>query len=261
MTGSNVPSFGNWDSEEDVPYTIYFEKARKNRGGKIINPNDPQENPDMFPSKAPRAAAPPAHSPSSEEHGVLHYEEAPVGYGASARPPMHKRQMSKDNSDHLNHSNSPAGNENSMGKKGSFEKSPHHPQHHQGKGQDGKKSHENIRGSATPGRTYNNNNNSNSGSQQGTLGKSYGTPGRSRQKHESPDRGGAAALPKFGEWDEKDSQSADNYSYIFNTHRDERHTDASSNVMRTPTRPRPNARNQDDDDKFQKRCCPWWSKR
>ncbi|VFR02028.1 unnamed protein product [Cuscuta campestris] len=214
----------------------------------------------MFPRKAPRAAAAaaPTRSPSSE-HGVLQYEEPPVGYGASVRPTIDKRQMSKDNSDHLNHSNSPPGNGNTMGKKGSFEKSPHHPQYHQGKGRDGRKSNENTRGSTTPGRTHNNNN-SNGSSQQGTLGKSYGTPGRSRKKLESPDRKGAAALPKFGEWDEKDSQSADNYSYIFNTHRDERHTDASSNVMRTPTRPRPN-RNQDDDDKFQKRCCPWWSKR
>ena len=39
-----MPKFGNWESEENVPYTAYFEKARKGRGGKIINPNDPQEN-------------------------------------------------------------------------------------------------------------------------------------------------------------------------------------------------------------------------
>lgn len=46
--GSHVPKFGNWDGE-NVPYTAYFEKARKsNNGGKLINPNDPEENPDAF---------------------------------------------------------------------------------------------------------------------------------------------------------------------------------------------------------------------
>ncbi|XAR58739.1 hypothetical protein NMG60_11014249 [Bertholletia excelsa] len=53
---AHVPRFGNWDIGENVPYTAYFEKARKDRnGGKIINPNDPQENPDMFPNIEPLA--------------------------------------------------------------------------------------------------------------------------------------------------------------------------------------------------------------
>ncbi|KAJ8551742.1 hypothetical protein K7X08_021757 [Anisodus acutangulus] len=46
--GSHVPKFGNWDGE-NVPYTAYFENARKgNKGGKMINPNDPEENPEAF---------------------------------------------------------------------------------------------------------------------------------------------------------------------------------------------------------------------
>ncbi|MCD7453709.1 hypothetical protein HAX54_021900 [Datura stramonium] len=48
MSGSHVPEFGNWDGE-NVPYTAYFENARKNnKGGKMINPNDPEENPEAF---------------------------------------------------------------------------------------------------------------------------------------------------------------------------------------------------------------------
>ncbi|KAA8543506.1 hypothetical protein F0562_020999 [Nyssa sinensis] len=47
----HVTKFGNWESGENVPYTVYFDKAQKDRnGGKMINPNDPQENPDMFPN-------------------------------------------------------------------------------------------------------------------------------------------------------------------------------------------------------------------
>ncbi|PIA38131.1 hypothetical protein AQUCO_02800048v1 [Aquilegia coerulea] len=46
---SHVPKFGNWENE-NVPYTAYFENARneKDKGAKMINPNDPEENPSAF---------------------------------------------------------------------------------------------------------------------------------------------------------------------------------------------------------------------
>ncbi|KAH6777261.1 hypothetical protein C2S51_008573 [Perilla frutescens var. frutescens] len=45
---SHVPKFGNWDGD-NVPYTAYFENARKEKGGGIrFNPNDPQQNPEAF---------------------------------------------------------------------------------------------------------------------------------------------------------------------------------------------------------------------
>uniref|UniRef100_A0A1D1XNE7 RPM1-interacting protein 4 n=1 Tax=Anthurium amnicola TaxID=1678845 RepID=A0A1D1XNE7_9ARAE len=45
----HVPKFGNWD-RENIPYTTYFDNARRGRGpgGKVINPNDPEENPAAF---------------------------------------------------------------------------------------------------------------------------------------------------------------------------------------------------------------------
>ncbi|KAK3008282.1 hypothetical protein RJ639_015350 [Escallonia herrerae] len=45
---TQVPKFGNWESEENVPYTAYFDEARKGRTGPKMNPNDPQENSDTF---------------------------------------------------------------------------------------------------------------------------------------------------------------------------------------------------------------------
>ncbi|KAL2969895.1 hypothetical protein AAZX31_15G108000 [Glycine max] len=36
--------FGNWDPD-NVPYTAYFEHARREKSGIMINPNDPMENP------------------------------------------------------------------------------------------------------------------------------------------------------------------------------------------------------------------------
>ncbi|KAJ4830653.1 hypothetical protein Tsubulata_033949, partial [Turnera subulata] len=45
--GSHVPRFGSWD-KDNVPYTEYFDNARREKGGVKINPNDPQENPEAF---------------------------------------------------------------------------------------------------------------------------------------------------------------------------------------------------------------------
>ncbi|XP_065878156.1 RPM1-interacting protein 4-like [Euphorbia lathyris] len=48
---SHVPKFGNWESD-NIPYTAYFENARKDKTGVnqnvMINPNDPQQNPQAF---------------------------------------------------------------------------------------------------------------------------------------------------------------------------------------------------------------------
>ncbi|KAL8268080.1 hypothetical protein R6Q59_001878 [Mikania micrantha] len=46
--GSHIPKFGSWDAD-NVPYTAYFENARKDKGtGVMINPNDPEQNPEAF---------------------------------------------------------------------------------------------------------------------------------------------------------------------------------------------------------------------
>ncbi|RDX62163.1 hypothetical protein CR513_59539, partial [Mucuna pruriens] len=42
---SHVPKYGNWDNDS-IPYTVYFEKARNKKA--LINPNDPEENPEVF---------------------------------------------------------------------------------------------------------------------------------------------------------------------------------------------------------------------
>ncbi|KAI6704105.1 hypothetical protein NL676_013241 [Syzygium grande] len=44
---SHVPKFGNWDSD-NIPYTTCFENARKEKAGVKMNPNDPEENLEMF---------------------------------------------------------------------------------------------------------------------------------------------------------------------------------------------------------------------
>ncbi|KAG2306981.1 hypothetical protein Bca4012_084065 [Brassica carinata] len=46
---SSVPKFGNWEHEEDVPYTAYFENANRGRapGDSVVNPNDPEYYSDL----------------------------------------------------------------------------------------------------------------------------------------------------------------------------------------------------------------------
>ncbi|KVH96887.1 Pathogenic type III effector avirulence factor Avr cleavage site-containing protein [Cynara cardunculus var. scolymus] len=46
---SHIPKFGSWDAD-NVPYTAYFDNARKDKGttGVMFNPNDPEENPEAF---------------------------------------------------------------------------------------------------------------------------------------------------------------------------------------------------------------------
>ncbi|CAM8894212.1 unnamed protein product [Rhodiola kirilowii] len=48
MARPHVPQFGNWEGQQNVPYTVVFDKARQGRGGKMVNPNDPQQIPELY---------------------------------------------------------------------------------------------------------------------------------------------------------------------------------------------------------------------
>lgn len=243
MARPSVPKFGNWDNDDNVPYTVYFDKARKGRGGKMINPNDPQENPDMFPDMASPAPAP-APAPRSR---VRNEPEELIGRRAVR--PTHDRRVSKEDSD-LKLTESPGHIDNvgrragagsahqrggaaagrsarpSAGSDYSFEKSPLHPNY---------QAKLTGRGSASP-----------AWEGKSSYESSHGTPGRSRMRptrgEESPDRG--AQVPRFGEWDENNPQSADNYTHIFNKVREEKAT-GSPMVSGTDAKPSYNTvRNQ-----------------
>lgn len=255
-----MPKFGNWENDDNTPYTVYFEKARQTRGtGKMMNPNDPEENPDMFRNLAP----PPEVAPQSKPKRQT--EEPPIGRGGPARQTRDHR-LSKEDGEFRQYANSPARKE-SVGRKGanepshqrgrgsnsgrtgrqsigsehSFDKSPLHP-HYQAKVSNA------GRGVASPAWEGKNN----------SYDSSHGTPGRSKVKQDKvcfhpiysvsyyswfvdsinfrsvfqqSDRG--AAVPRFGEWDENDPQSADNYTHIFNKFREEKQGNPSGTPSRT----------------------------
>lgn len=196
--GSHVPKFGNWEGADNVPYTAYFDKARKGRtGGKIMNPNDPEENPDMFRNISPPAQPSPPKARAEPE----------VPKVGSAIRPGHERQVSREDADLRQYNGSPARNDNngwrnsgesahqrnvagrqvrkSSGSEHSNERSPLHPQYHAKVRQSAGSEHSLERspmhphyqakvmrkGSASPGLEG-----------KSSFDSSHGTPGRSRMK-------------------------------------------------------------------------------
>ncbi|PSS14094.1 RPM1-interacting protein, partial [Actinidia chinensis var. chinensis] len=214
----HVPKFGNWTSDENVPYTVYFDQARKNRtGGKMINPNDPQENPGMFPNMTPlaqdnpepkgRRAAMPGHERrvSREDGDLRQFSQSPAHYdNTNRRAAGESAHQRRGGSGSGSGSGSGRPARKSAGSEQSFERSPLHP-HYQAK--------VGGRGSASPAWEGKN-----------SYDSSHGTPGRSKMKPATPDRG--PAVPKFGQWDENNPASAEGFTHIFNEMRAERHIGA-----------------------------------
>ncbi|KAE8681725.1 transaldolase-like [Hibiscus syriacus] len=271
---SHVPKFGNWEGEENVPYTIYFDKARQGRsGGKIVNPNDPQENLDLHQD----FVAPARSNPASRTNPEV---DESVGQGPARRG--HERQRSGEEGYPKQYADSPTRHDNvnrrasgdttpsrygrgvssgevtkrparsSIGSENSLEKSPlHHQARVTGRGS--------MPSPAWEGKT--------------SYDSSHGTPGRSRLRpsargdesvsHSSsfhfitihdmnlekeciadlpPDK--SAAVPKFGDWDESNPASADGYTHIFNKVREERNNGGRVGGMGGDQSPYNNARNR-----------------
>lgn len=228
MARSNVPKFGNWDNEDNVPYTVYFDKARKNKGagGKLINPNDPQENPEIFASMNPPPPAAPAPVARPKQRAR---PEDPYSRGALRPPVMEHKDSMEESGEFKQFSDSPARESSrghrparsakpSVGSELSFDRSPLHPAAKvMGRG-----------GGGSPHWEARSNN----------VDSSHGTPGRSRLRPARPDETNdrGAAVPRFGAWNESDPQSAENFTHIFDKVREERKT-VPVNAPGTPKYP------------------------
>ncbi|KAA3468831.1 RPM1-interacting protein 4-like [Gossypium australe] len=263
---SHVPKFGNWEGEEDVPYTAYFDKARKGRtGGKIVNPNDPEENPDLRRDYVVPNKAPPASRTKPEADELV--GDGPVRRG-------HERGRSRDEGDFKQYADSPVCHDNvnrralgdstptrfgreaprqgtrpKVGSENSIEKSPlHHQARVAGRGT--------MASPAYEAKT--------------SYDSSHGTPGRSKLRLNTrgdesvisllhPDEG--AAVPKFGDWDENNPASADGYTHIFNKVREERNNGGKTPGMPGEQSPYRTTRNRKQANSNAKSCClPWCRK-
>ncbi|KAK7286824.1 hypothetical protein RJT34_22098 [Clitoria ternatea] len=253
---SHVPKFGNWDSGENVPYTAYFDKARKGRTGtKMINPNDPEENLDSALDNPSSDHLPPPSKPkvisedssgkgslhsmnelnkSMEDGDPKHFIDSPArhdnvgsGSGDSTTRPGGHAVGSADNRRRPSRQ--------STGSEYSIERSPLHRQ------------------AKAPGRD------SPSWEGKNSYDSGHGTPGRSRLRpanrgDETPDKG--AAIPKFGDWDVTNPAAADGYTHIFNKVREERQG-GPGQVPGTPNERPQVIRKQPSGDKVQCCCFGW----
>ncbi|KAL1826165.1 hypothetical protein ACET3Z_012943 [Daucus carota] len=205
-----VPQFGNWDTENNTPYTIYFAEARNAKnGGKMINPNDPMDYPGMFPNLA-------QESPSRARN----VPEEPKGRTA-VRPTIIRSQSRENGNNNVGRQSGTGSGQNrggsglGSGQPGrqngesvhSIDRSPLHPQYQA-------KWNEKSSGSPAWENKYSNE-------------SSTATPGRSRMRPVSPgvqypDK--VAAVPIFGGWNENDPSSGENYTLAFNNVRHEKNS-------------------------------------
>ncbi|KAL7177226.1 hypothetical protein ACSBR2_030546 [Camellia fascicularis] len=217
-----APKFGNWESEENVSYTEYFENKRKRKSGGRKNPNDPPDN-------TPPVQAPPQqeaelkgqmdteaitskHEPrtSHEDVKIRRLTDSPlhidtVGQTSAVDSPNHRHGGTSPGETPKRVTWKSAGSDHSI------DHSLLHP-HYQARV--GRK----VSGVSSPSLEK-------KGSSEGSHGLSPSTPGRSRLR--SVTRGDNTAdhspvVPKFGDWDESDPTSAERFSHIFNKVREEK---------------------------------------
>lgn len=292
IRSSLVPKFGKWDDGEDVPYTTYFDNATKARSERM-NPNDPSlhreeisgtvrsnyerhkikegsvvrrqtESPlhhdalempgqDYNGMKSAKSqgqqASRPKHAQedlSLEDDNMKKHLDSPLDHQSrgqvSFNSPLHQRQGNNTTSN-----SSKRTIRNGAGSDCSIENSPLHPWQHprtEAKTVVPSSPLRERRGSSSP--------------RGGSDGIAPLTPGRSRQRsvprgNETPDRG--ATVPKFGDWDESDPSSSENYTNIFTRVREERQTEDGS----LPTGTNVSRSRNSSGAENSKRCCcfPW----
>ncbi|CBI35706.3 unnamed protein product, partial [Vitis vinifera] len=199
---SHVPKFGNWDND-NVPYTAYFDNARKEKTGPTglrINPNDPEENPEAF-MFGRSEATPPHHlnpqKPPPEENNQV---EGHRRRDSHRRSPSDQQQRS-------------GGTSRSINSESGSEKSNLDYSHLRKKSQlsDGGSS---SLSPSVPGPSH-------------TRLKSIGTPPPDDHAHR------VASVPKFGAWDETDPTSGEGFTVIFNKVKQERQV-AATMLPRVP---------------------------
>ncbi|XP_062213018.1 RPM1-interacting protein 4-like isoform X2 [Phragmites australis] len=204
MAHQGVPKFGNWKDDGDHLYTQYFENARKGKSpGRSVSQNDHNGDPEALSKDPPSVKASPLRTGSDpavrklKDERRAYQEDDLRRHEATARKPPNHRY-----SDHTNH--------DSAVRKTSMEHSPIHPRH--------QARIVNKGGVSSPPWERR-------GSSEGNRGAAPTTPGRSQMRSsgrgdETPDRG--SAVPKFGEWDEKDPSTGEGFTGIFDKVRAEK---------------------------------------
>ncbi|KAL1826270.1 hypothetical protein ACET3Z_004682 [Daucus carota] len=222
---AHVPKFGNWGGEDNVPYTAYFDSARKSKaGGAMINPNDPEQNPEAFmfgsDDDVKVFQAPLQHNisndieaPKENHQNIGSLKRNSSGSGQNYKNGM-KSVTSETSSDRSNSNSSLPSNHRiarTERKKNSIDNISFYP--------------------PSPG------------------------PNRLRNGHNLYDDFStrSASVPMFGQWDERDPTSGDGFTVIFNKVKEEKQI-AASKFPIVPNQPA-NMPNTQTKDARSKRCC------
>lgn len=203
---SHVPKFGDWDSE-NVPYTAFFENARKDRGVKM-NPNDPEENPEAFmylerkrvDSERKERLRSLDMNPNDPEQNP----EAFLGLGRCVNQHsigVDQKNASNQQQRRETHRSSNSGSTSEKSNSYS-ENSTMQPNHRRARSDQKRSSRESVGSVRT--------------------GNSHSDESVNMQPHR------AASIPAFGDWDETDPKSGEGYTVIFNKVKEEKQIGAAN---------------------------------
>ncbi|XP_077211352.1 RPM1-interacting protein 4-like isoform X2 [Tasmannia lanceolata] len=191
---------------------MYFENARKDKGvgAKMINPNDPEQNPDAF------MCGSPSHEYSTRQQNHM---EVP-NKGAHVVQHHHKRYP----------------NEEGEGSRSYPQKIRNHKNRNSESGSEISNSdHALIKSHRHPGRYGLSNKSSDSSTSSTPLPPGHATSRSGNNRGEViPHR--VASVPKFGAWDETDPKSGEGFTIIFNKVKEEKKIGAA-NLPKLPTDP------------------------
>ncbi|XVF26135.1 hypothetical protein REPUB_Repub13aG0273700 [Reevesia pubescens] len=206
MASSHVPKFGDWDND-NLPYTAYFENARKERAGMKMNPNDPEENPEAFMYM---------RGGRQESNCDCQPVQVPLAVDSNKSNSANKhhtdRQSRQDNAPTVNriydHQKSAISHRSIASESGSEKSNSDHSLQ--------QSNHRRANSSQKKGRA------SFSSSVSGQSQRSGSHQFDGNQHHRT------TSIPKFGEWDETDPTSGQGFTAIFNKVKEEKQAPSSN---------------------------------
>ncbi|XP_041026867.1 RPM1-interacting protein 4-like [Juglans microcarpa x Juglans regia] len=220
---SHVPEFGNWEND-NIPYTAYFENARKERGGVMINPNDPEENPEAFMYMGSGGLEMTAH----DYRAVQAPNHLRVDSSTKSVSPEEKQHIDKGHTSHRSHRRI---NPSDLQKNGN----PRIIEFESGSSYRSSKSDYSL--IQQPSHRRKRSDNKKTPAADGVDSFSSTVPGHGRQRvgsyssveivNDVQHRRGASSIPKFGAWNEADPKSGEGFTVIFNRLKERKQTETS----------------------------------
>ncbi|XP_009420322.2 RPM1-interacting protein 4 isoform X1 [Musa acuminata AAA Group] len=203
---AHISKLGNVESDGNVRDTQHIEAIHKQGSeGKVVTPNNPRKFPEA--SNANLEAPNPNDEP--RRHTETHVHHGSVAHKPTTKSPIHRHGYQP------NYGDKRPGRISSESEN-SVERSPLHPRYQVKAATRG--------GVSSPSR----------GSSEGSHVVASNIAGRSRMRtggrgDETPEKG--SSVPRFGEWDESDPSSADNFTGIFNKVREEKKSGSAAMVI------------------------------